>query len=252
MDRRKLSSAAEAIRNANSVVAMTGAGVSTASGIPDFRSEDGIWTRFDPNSFHISRFRTDPEGFWRERVELIRDVFAGDLEPNVAHEALAELESAGHLDTLITQNVDGLHQAAGSVEPIEIHGNGQRAVCTECGRRFDIDPIVERVEDGEAPPTCDHCGGVLKPDVVLFGERLPESDLLEAQAVSRDADFFLAIGSSLSVEPAASLPRHALERGGSFVIVNLDRTELSDRADYEFRADVTDVLPALTEAVLGE
>lgn len=252
MDRRKLSSAAEAIRNADSVVTMTGAGISTASGIPDFRSEDGIWTRYDPNAFHISRFRTDPEGFWRERVELIREVFQGDIGPNVAHRALAELESAGHLDTLITQNVDGLHQAAGSEDPIEIHGNGLRAVCTECDRRFDIDPIVERVEGGETPPTCDYCDGVLKPDVVLFGERLPESKLLEAQSVSRNADVFLAIGSSLSVEPAASLPRHALEHGGALLIINLDRTELSDRADYEFRVDVTDVLPALTEAVIGE
>lgn len=252
MDRRKLSSAAEAIRNADSAVAMTGAGVSTASGIPDFRSEDGIWTRYDPNAFHISRFRTDPEGFWRERVELIREAFGGDVEPNVAHEALAELESAGHLDTLITQNVDGLHRAAGSVDPVEIHGNGQRAVCTECDRRFGIDPIVEQVDDGETPPTCDHCGGVLKPDVVLFGERLPESDLLEAQTVSRDADVFLAIGSSLRVEPAASLPRHALERGGTLLIVNLECTELSDRADFEFRADVTDALPALVGAVIEE
>ncbi len=252
MDRRKLSSAVEAIREADSVVAMTGAGVSSASGIPDFRSDDGIWTRYDPNAFHISRFRTDPGGFWNERVELIEELFGKAIEPNAAHVALAELESAEYLDTLITQNIDGLHQAAGSEKPIEIHGNGQRAVCTGCDSRFGIDPIVERVESGETPPTCERCGGILKPDVVLFGESLPKSALLEAQAASRDADVFLAIGSSLTVEPAASLPRHALDRGEVLVIVNLDRTELSDRADYDFRADVTDVLPALTEAVLQE
>ncbi len=250
MDRRKLPSAVEAIREADSVVAMTGAGVSTASGIPDFRSDDGIWTRYDPNDFHISRFRRDPEGFWNERVELIEELFGKAIEPNAAHEALARLESDGYLDTLITQNIDGLHQAAGSEDPIEVHGNGQRVVCTGCDRRLDIEPIVERVENGETPPTCEYCGGILKPDVVLFGESLPKADLLEAQTASRDADVFLAIGSSLAVEPAASLPRHALDRGGTLVIVNLDRTEISDRADYDFRADVTDVLPALTEAVL--
>jgi NAD-dependent deacetylase len=252
MDSQDLSSAAETIRHADSVVAMTGAGVSTASGIPDFRSEDGLWNRYDPNDFHVSRFRADPEGFWRDRVEIVKDLFGGDIEPNAAHHALADLEGARHLDTLITQNVDGLHQAAGSEDPIEIHGNGQRTVCTDCDSRFDIDPVMDRVTDGETPPTCTHCGGVLKPDVILFGEPLPENELRRAQAASRNADVFLAIGSSLTVEPAASLPRHAIDRGASLLILNLDRTELSDRATYEFRADVTELLPALAERVTEE
>lgn len=249
MDHQRLSSAAATIREADSVVAMTGAGVSTASGIPDFRSADGIWTEYDPSDFHISRFRTDPAGFWRERVEMVTEAFGGDVEPNAAHEALAELEAAGHLDTLITQNVDGLHQAAGSDAPIEIHGNGQRAVCTDCDNQYDIDPIMARVFDGDVPPTCEDCLGVLKPDVVLFGEQLPKDTLLQAQAAARNADVFLAIGSSLTVEPAASLPRHAVDRGGTLLIVNLDRTDLSDRATFDFRADVTDVLPALVDCV---
>ena len=250
MDSQELSSAAEIVRNADSVVTMTGAGVSTASGIPDFRSEDGLWNRYDPDDFHISRFRADPEGFWRDRVEMVEDLFGGGIEPNGAHEALAELEAAGHLDTLVTQNIDGLHQAAGSEDPIEIHGNGQRTVCTDCDSRFDLDPVMTRVKDGETPPTCAHCGGVLKPDVILFGEQLPEDELRRAQAASRNADVFLAIGSSLTVEPAASLPRRALDRGGSLLVVNLDRTELSDRATYDFRADVTELLPALVERVV--
>lgn len=249
MDSERLSAAADAIREADSVAALTGAGVSTASGIPDFRSEDGIWTRYDPNDFHVTRFRTDPEGFWRDRVELVREFRGDDVEPNAAHEAFADLEAAGHLDTLITQNVDGLHQAAGSEDPIEIHGNGGRTVCTDCDRRFDIDPVIERVEDGDAPPICERCGGILKPDVVLFGEALPRDDLLRAQTASRNADVFLAIGSSLTVEPAASLPRSAVDRGGALLIVNLDRTDLSDRAEYDFRADVTEILPALSKAV---
>lgn len=250
MDAQDLSAAVAAIRNADSVVAMTGAGVSTASGIPDFRSEDGLWNRYDPDDFHISRFRADPAGFWRDRVEMVRELFGGDIEPNAAHEALADLEAAGDLDTLVTQNIDGLHQAAGSEDPIEIHGSGKRTVCTDCDSHFGIDPVMERVEDGETPPTCGNCGGVLKPDVILFGESLPEDALLRAQAASRNADVFLAIGSSLTVEPAASLPRHAIDRGGSLVVINLDRTELSDRATYDFRADVTELLPALVEHVV--
>lgn len=250
MHREKLSAAADVIREANSVVAMTGAGVSTASGIPDFRSEDGIWTEYDPNDFHISRFRTDPEGFWQERVELVEDLFGGDVEPNAAHKALVDLETAGNLDTLITQNVDGLHQAAGSEDPIEIHGNGQRTVCVDCKHQFDINPVMERVRDGDVPPTCRNCDGALKPDVILFGEALPEDDLIRAQAKSQSADVFLAIGSSLTVQPAASLPRYTLDNGGTLLIVNLDRIDLSSQAAHDFRADVTEVLPALTEAVL--
>jgi NAD-dependent deacetylase len=250
MDRRERSSVAEAIIRADSVVAMTGAGVSTASGIPDFRSEDGIWAEYDPNDFRISRFRTDPEGFWRDRVEMVRGAFGGDIEPNAAHEALADLEAAGQLDTLVTQNVDGLHQAAGSRDPIEIHGNGRRVVCTECDRRFDLDPVMERVESGEAPPTCTRCGGTLKPDVVLFGEQLPKDALVRARTAALNADLFLAVGSSLTVEPAASLPRRAVEEGGTLCIVNLDPTDLSGIATYDFRADVTELLPALAGDVL--
>ena len=250
MDRLELASAAETIREADRAVAMTGAGVSTASGIPDFRSEDGLWAEYDPNDFHISRFRADPEGFWRDRVEMIEDLFGGDVEPNTAHEALAGLEADGHLGTLITQNVDGLHQAAGSPNPIEIHGNSQRTVCTECNGRSDIDPAMDQIRDGDVPPTCTNCDGVLKPDVVLFGEPLPGDDLLRAQTASRNADVFLAIGSSLTVEPAASLPRHTVDRGGTLMIANLDRTDLSDRATYDFRADVTEFLPALVETVI--
>jgi len=252
MNQRELEFAASAIRDADSVVALTGAGVSTASGIPDFRSEDGLWSEYDPNDFHVRRFRADPEGFWRDRLTLVEDLFGDEVDPNPAHDALAELESAGHLDGLITQNVDGLHQDAGSDDPIEIHGNGQRVVCTGCKRRFDADPVFERVRDGEAPPTCEDCEDVLKPDVVLFGEQLPEHALFRAQSLTESADAFLAVGSSLTVEPAASLPRVAAENGATLVIVNLDRTELSDRAEYDFRADVTEALPRLVEETLAE
>jgi NAD-dependent deacetylase len=249
MDEQELEFAARAIRDAETVVALTGAGVSTASGIPDFRSDGGIWDRFDPQDFHVSRFDADPEGFWTERVEMIEEVYGDDVEPNPAHEALAALEADGHLDGLVTQNIDGLHQQAGSDEPVEVHGNGQRVVCRSCRRRYDADPVYDRVSEGEVPPTCEHCDGTLKPDVVLFGEQLPEHALFRAQSLAEQADTFLVAGSSLTVQPAASFPRVAASNGATLVLVNLESTPLSDRAEYDFRADVTDALPALVERV---
>ena len=250
MDERELEHTAGAVRGAESVVAMTGAGVSTSSGIPDFRSEDGIWTEYDPQAFHVSRFRRDPAGFWRDRADLVGERFGADVEPNAAHEALARLEAGGQLDGLVTQNVDGLHQDAGSEDPVEIHGNGRRVACTGCSRRSDADPVFERARGGEVPPTCDDCGDVLKPDVVLFGEQLPEHALFEAHSLSESADTYVVVGSSLTVEPAASLPRTAAERGATLVVVNLEPTDISDRAEYDFRADVTEALPRLADTVL--
>ncbi|MFC5969771.1 NAD-dependent protein deacylase [Halomarina salina] len=241
-------SLASEIRDAEAVVAFTGAGVSTASGIPDFRGEDGLWNRYDVDDFHVRRLRADPAGFWADRLDLAEELYA-DAGPNAAHEALARLEEAGHVEAVVTQNVDGLHHAAGSESVIELHGNGSRVACLDCGERFDAESVRERVRGGERPPTCD-CGGLLKPDVVLFGEQLPEAAMLRAQSLAEGADVFLAVGSSLSVEPAAGLPRAAERRGATLAVVNLDETPLSDRAAYDLRADVTDVLPRLADAVL--
>lgn len=252
MEQERVTRAAEAIRAAESVVVLTGAGVSTASGIPDFRSDDGIWSEYDPSDFHISRFRTDPAGFWRERVDLVDDLLGDSIEPNAAHHALADLEAGGYLDTLITQNIDGLHEQAGSEDPIEIHGNADRTVCTECGRRSPYESVEQRVKNGDVPPTCRECGGVLKPDVVLFGESLPEMDLQKAREAARKASLFIVVGSSLTVEPAGSLPRIALDTGGTLCIVNLDQTPLSNRAEFDFRDDVTAVLPAIRDALIDE
>jgi NAD-dependent deacetylase len=240
---------AATLREADHAVAMTGAGVSTASGIPDFRSEGGIWDEFDPDDFHYSRFTSDPSGFWAERVEMHEAVYGSDVEPNAAHEALADLEAAGALDALITQNIDGLHAAAGSESVIELHGNADRVVCEACGERFDAGPARERVRAGESPPRCEACGGILKPDVVLFGEALPREAIREARRHAREADAFLAAGSSLSVQPAASLPQEAVGAGASLVIVNLEETPVSRLADWEFRADVTEILPGIAGAV---
>lgn len=242
--------AARAVRAADTAVALTGAGVSTASGIPDFRSEDGLWAEHDPMDFHISRFESDPEGFWADRMAVVEELFADEVRPNPAHEALADLEQADHLDAVVTQNIDGLHQAAGSEEVVEVHGNGERVVCRNCSWRGGLKPVRERVESGELPPRCERCGGVLKPDTVLFGEPLPEHALFRAHALAEQADAFLVVGSSLTVEPAASLPQTAGDNGATLLIANLDRTPLSGRAEYDFRADVTDVLPRLRDMVL--
>jgi NAD-dependent deacetylase len=245
---REFRFAAQAIHEAHSTVAMTGAGVSTASGIPDFRGDDGLWETHDPSDFHLSRFERAPGEFWRDRLDLREDLHEADPEPNAAHAALADLESQGYLDALITQNIDGLHHAAGSEEIIEIHGSGERVVCRDCGRRAPAEPVRERVRDGDCPPRCE-CDGVLKPDVVLFGEQLPEHALLRSHALAEKSDIFLVAGSSLTVEPAASLPHTAADNGATTIVVNLDRTPLAERADYDLRMDVTDALPRLERAV---
>jgi NAD-dependent deacetylase len=237
---------------ADSVVALTGAGVSTASGIPDFRSDGGIWDQFDPADFHRRRFDADPVGFWSDRIAL-RETLLGDGEvaPNAAHEALATLESAGYLDVLLTQNVDGLHRRAGSDAVVELHGSNARVACEGCGARFDAAPAFERARSGVVPPRCRDCEGVLKPDVVLFGESLPGEALERARSAARDASVFLAVGSSLQVQPAARLPAESVAAGARLAVVNLDSTPVDDRAAHVVRADVTAVLPAL-EARLVE
>ncbi|MFC7227082.1 NAD-dependent deacylase [Salinirubellus salinus] len=252
MDERELRFAADAIRDAGTVVALTGAGVSTASGIPDFRSEGGIWDRYDPMDFHVSRFEADPEGFWTERVAMVEEVYGADVEPNPAHEALAGLERDGHLDALITQNVDGLHQRAGHEEVVEIHGNGDRVVCRDCRSRYDATPFYDTVRESGETPRCPECDGVLKPDVVLFGESLPEHAVFQSHSLAERADLFLVVGSSLTVEPAASLPRRAADTGATLAVVNLEDTGLTGRAAYDFRADVTDVLPRLHGRVVED
>jgi NAD-dependent deacetylase len=253
VDQRELEFAADAIADADSVVALTGAGVSTASGIPDFRGSDGLWSTYDQRDFHIDRFRTDPGGFWDDRLDLQEMMYDGEerVQPNACHEALATLQREGHLDSLVTQNIDGLHQDAGSEDVIELHGNNERVVCQDCRSRFGAEPVDERARAGELPPRCpeEGCDGVLKPDTVLFGEQLPEYAMMKAHAAAEGADAFLAVGSSLTVEPAASLPRTAADKGATLVVVNFDRTPLSDRAEYDFRADVTEVLPAIAAAL---
>ncbi|WP_049921333.1 SIR2 family NAD-dependent protein deacylase [Halopiger djelfimassiliensis] len=243
------------LREAETAVALTGAGVSAPSGVPTFRGDDGVWERFDEGQFTYGRFRRDPAGFWADRVELHRELFGAAHEPNAAHDALAAMGRDGVLEAIITQNTDGLHgDAADSLSDgdgstiLELHGNARRVRCQDCGRRTDGEEIFERAANGTLPPTCD-CGGVYKPDVVLFGEQLPGAVLQRARSLARKSDVFLATGSSLVVEPAASLPRLAASNGATVAVVNLESTPVDDRAAVVRREDVTTVLPRLRTLV---
>lgn len=246
---QQLTALADGIEEAATVVAFTGAGVSTASGIPDFRGEGGIWEKHDPGMFNITAVRRNPGDFWEMLLAVHDEAFAGDPEPNPAHEALASLESRGQLESIITQNADGLHQAAGSEDVIELHGNLERTVCQSCRHREPFDDARRRAESGELPPTCEECGGTLKPDAVLFGEQLPEHAIMRSHALAERADVFLVAGSSLRVEPAATLPETARDHGATLAIVNLEPTKHDDSADFVFHEDVTDVLPRIESAV---
>jgi len=239
---------AELIRWAGSVVALTGAGVSVPSGIPDFRSPGtGLWENVDPMAVaHISVWRRDPARFWSfygQRFALL-----DGKQPNGAHFALAELERRGLLAGVITQNIDGLHAAAGTSDPVEVHGSVRTASCLRCGFRLPLADTRDRlVADPEGVPRCD-CGAPLKPDVVLFGEFLPEDAMERAQALAESAGLMLAIGSSLEVHPVAGLPGETLVRGGRLALVTMGPTPYDDVAEVKLSGDVV----AELEAVLAE
>jgi len=235
------------IAAADRTVAFTGAGVSTESGVPDFRSEGGIWERFDERDLALGRFRTEPGPFWADWL-AIHAAMGEDADPNPAHEALADLEASGHLDAVVTQNVDGLHAAAGSDRVVHLHGTGRRAVCVACETTEPIDPVAERAS-ADSPPHCLECDRLMKPDTVLFGERLPDEAVSEARRLVETAGVLLVVGSSLTVEPAASLPQRALEWDATLAVVNREPTRYEDRAAYTFRDDAGQVLPAVAAAL---
>ena len=243
---------AELVRTADSVVALTGAGISVPSGIPDFRSpRTGLWENVDPMEVaHIDVFRADPQRFWHfygQRFQTLED-----KGPNRAHEVLAELERAGLLDAVITQNIDRLHAEAGSRELIEVHGTIGHASCLRCGARYPLADVRERqAADADAVPRCD-CGTPLKPDVVLFGEYLPIAALERAQSLAGSADLMLCIGSSLEVHPIAALPDITLAAGGSIAIVTQGPTPFDRVAAVRMGGDVVDELEALLTALGSE
>ena len=240
------------LRDADQIVVLTGAGISTESGIPDFRGPQGVWTK-DPAAERkatIQHYVEDAEhrrNVWRNRAGS--ELFAG--QPNSGHRALAELERKANVHTLVTQNVDGLHQAAGSSPAIviEIHGTVHEAKCLQCGWRGPMEETLARVRAGEGDPACLECGGMLKSATISFGENLVPEDLMRAQRAADGADVFLAIGTSLGVYPAAALPEHALRAGAALAILNGEPTPFDAVADFVFRDRLGEVLPALVERV---
>jgi NAD-dependent protein deacetylase/lipoamidase len=240
---------ADLIRESSSVVALTGAGISVPSGIPDFRSPgSGLWENVDPMEVaHIDAFRRDPERFWQFYGERFQTL--DDKQPNPAHLALARLEEAGLLDAVVTQNIDRLHARAGSSELVEVHGSIAYSSCLRCGARYPLAEVRSRqAADRRGIPGCD-CGEPLKPDVVLFGEFLPVEALSRAQDLAANADLLLCIGSSLEVYPVAELPIVTLESGGKLAIITQGGTPLDSRAAVRMNGDVVEDLEALLAAL---
>ena len=229
------------ISKANYLVAFTGAGISAESGIPTYRGDDGVWNKYDPNKYaNIYNFLRDPKYYWSFFKEVRYPVLK-KAKPNKAHNALSKLEANGKLKAVITQNIDGLHQLAGSKRVLELHGNTRRISCLECKKSYTPDEIFYQLKT-ELPPKCLDCNGTLKPEVVFFGESLPLKTLEEAIKVTNECDLFLAIGSSLVVHPAASLPMMAKEKGAKLIIINKDPTPLDSIADIVFHSSASEIL----------
>ena len=232
------------IRDSQTCVVLTGAGVSTESGIPDFRSPTGLWARFDPLEYgSIEAFRADPDKVWRFYAP--RFAMLGEAQPNDAHRALARLEAAGLVRAVVTQNIDLLHSRAGSADVVEVHGSIRTSSCPRCGRRYELAEVVALLQEASAP-RCE-CGGTLKPDVVFFGELLPPSAVDRAFALAREARLLLVVGSALEVHPVAGLPLETLDAGGELAIVNLGPTALDRRATLRVEGHAGAVLRAVAE-----
>lgn len=238
--------AAKLLSAARSGLALTGAGVSAESGIPTFRGEGGLWTKYDPIKVaSIEYFMADPSAYWKVSKDRGRVALAA--RPNPGHHALAALEAAGHLVAIVTQNTDGLHQESGSRNVIEVHGSGRTVQCLDCGNREPRGEVQARL-DVEMPPRCKRCGGVfLKPTVVLFGEPMPQAVIQQAFALARQADVMLVVGSSLVVYPVADIPLVAARSGARMVVVNAEPTPLDELAEVVIRGKSGEVLPEIVE-----
>ncbi len=234
------------IARSDRIVGFTGAGISTESGIPDFRSPGGVWARnriIEFDEFVSSRAARIEA--WRQRVEMWPAM--RDAQPNPGHRAFVELERRGKLRAMITQNIDGLHQRAGQSPEItiELHGTNLWAACLSCGERIPMEEAIRRVTDGEPAPECRRCGGILKSATVSFGQAMPEREMRRAMEASRQCEVFLAVGSSLVVYPAAMLPALAKQHGARLILVNRTPTPLDEIADLVVRDQIGQVLPAL-------
>jgi NAD-dependent protein deacetylase/lipoamidase len=235
------------IRERQPCVVLTGAGVSTESGIPDFRSPTGLWAQFDPLEFgSIEAFRRDPIKVWsfyKPRISMLTDA-----QPNPAHLALAELEQHGLVQAVVTQNIDLLHERAGSREVVEVHGSIRTATCPGCGARYELERVLALLAEADAP-ACPACGEIVKPDVVFFGELLPPEAIDRAYKLARAAALMLVVGSALEVYPIAGLPEETLAAGGKLAIINRGPTPYDGRANLRIDGSAGEVLPAVVAAL---
>ncbi len=244
----RIEQAAVLVLQARTVIAFSGAGISTESGLSDFRSPGGLWDRYRTVTYH--EFMTSEEAraeYWRMRRELIPGLLAA--RPNPAHFALAKLQKMGRLQAVITQNIDGLHQAAGCDPVIELHGTNMSASCLSCGKRWPIESILDRLEAGEAVPRCKDCGGLIKPDTVSFGQAMPDREMAAAFDWAQRCDLLLMIGSSLEVRPASLVPVTAAEAGAKLVFVNRTITPYDALAAMRFTEAAGKVLSDIVEIV---
>src|SRR5947209_4746413 len=237
------------IRANQPCVVLTGAGVSTESGVPDFRSPSGIWAQYDPREYAtIDAFQRDPVKVWEfyaRRFEVLRDA-----EPNAAHHALAALEEAGYVEAVVTQNIDCLHERAGSRNVIEVHGSIRTSSCLACGERISFGEVVRLLEQAPAP-ACPQCGSIVKPDVVMFGELLPVAAMERAAALGRSARLLVVVGSSLGVYPVADLPQETLDAGGKLAIVNEGETPFDAVAALKLETPAGRTLTEVREHLLA-
>jgi NAD-dependent deacetylase len=248
----KIAEVADIVSQSKKIVVFTGAGMSTESGIPDFRSPGGIWDRYDPNELTYQKFLTSQasrEKYW-ERQKTLWPLIAA-ARPNAGHLALLELHKMGKLDCIITQDGDSLHQKSGIPDEIvlELHGTWTRALCLNCGKKYPSDKVQTRLEAGEKVPKCEACGGIMKPDVIQFGQAMPEKETGEARIRAADCDLLLACGSSMVVYPAAKMPLTAKDNGARLVIINLTETPHDRYADVVLNEKIGYVLPLVVEQV---
>lgn len=234
--------AAEIIKNAKHVTAFTGAGISVESGIPPFRGEDGLWSKFDPIFLDINYFQQKPLESWKLIKEIFYDFF-GKASPNKAHYGLAEMEKAGYLHSIITQNIDNLHQQAGSKEVYEFHGNSRDLVCLNCGQKTQ----VKKISLETLPPKCNNCGGLLKPDFVFFGEAIPEPARSKSFRETEITDVFILIGTTGEIMPASIIPFVAKEKGVTIIEINTKRSNYTNQiTDIFLQGKATEMTSNLT------
>jgi NAD-dependent deacetylase len=241
---------AELIREAERILVFSGAGVSTESGISDFRSPGGVWSKYDPSDFYFDKIISDERArakYWQMSTELYQVM--KEAVPNRAHLAIKTLEDAGKLIAIVTQNIDRLHHRAGNTADkiIEIHGTAFSVSCLSCGKTYDRDDIEARISSGVKVPYCDECSGILKPDTISFGQAMPQDKMAQALTHARECDLCIALGSSLVVYPAASVPAHAVEGGAKLMIINHDETPLDSLADVVVHESVSKALGEMVE-----